>query len=228
MNLLPIFPVVIGKDIINLDSKYKEILKKNILDQEIKNKNINVPSAAWTGDVNNNEYLHKSKIFNELFLKINKKIQLYIDALGYKVENLNIYFQRSWATVSKKSQHIAMHAHLQSHLSFAYYLSLPEGSGKLEFHNERSYNELINGSFSKAELLLNLTKNLNEFNTPNLNFNIKENEIYFFPSKLKHRTTIGNNSEPRISLSSDIVVTLKEDMINTELGMADISNWTKF
>jgi len=228
MNLIPIFPVGIGKDVIELDSNYKLELINNVINQEKLNK-INIDAqSSWTGDTNNNEYLHNIKLYEKLYTQINEKLKIYIRSLGYKEESLNIYFERSWATVSRNTQQIALHAHLQSHISFAYYLSLPTGSGNLEFYNDRSYNELINGTFSKPKLLLELTTNLNQYNAPSIQINIQENEIYFFPSKLKHRTTVGDNTEPRISMSSDIVVTLKKERNNTELGMADIANWKKF
>jgi uncharacterized protein (TIGR02466 family) len=226
MELYSIFPVAIGKDVINLNATYKSLLINNIQEQEEKNKSNT--DRVWTGDENNNEYLHNENLFNSLYVQINEKIQSYITSLGYNPQDFSIYFQRSWATVSRISQKILLHSHQQSHLSFAYYLSLPEGSGNLEFNNDRSYMEIINGSFDKPELLLKLTKNLNSFNAPNVTIGIKEDEIYIFPSKLKHKTNPGSNTMPRISLSSDIVITLNENFKNTEAGMADISNWKKF
>tara|TARA_B110000503_G_C6977887_1_gene341965 strand:+ start:92 stop:775 length:684 start_codon:yes stop_codon:yes gene_type:complete len=227
MNIIPIFPSAIGRDKIILETDYKSKLIENILEQEEKNKNTK-SDKAWTGDVNNNEYLHNEKLFENLYLQINEKIKNYIKNIGYKNDYINIHFQRSWATVSKTSQDISFHAHLQSHLSFAYYLTFPEGSGKLEFSNERSYNEMINGSFKSKELLKMLTSELNIFNAPNATLPVQEDEIYIFPSKLKHGTHPGTNAKPRISLSSDIVLTLSEGLKNTEMGMADISKWRKF
>ncbi len=123
MAIIPIFPVGIGKDIIELDSNYKLQLINNVIDQENLYK-INIDDkSSWTGDTNNNEYLHNIKLYEKLYLQINEKLKIYIQLLGYKEENLNIYFQRSWATVSRNVQQIALHAHLQSHISFAYYLS---------------------------------------------------------------------------------------------------------
>jgi uncharacterized protein (TIGR02466 family) len=227
MNIISLFPVGIAKDVILIDEKYKLQLINEILNHQKKNQQEKT-NAAWTGDVNNNEYLHNNKLFSALYEKINQVVIKYIKLIGYKTENINIYFQRSWATISNNSQNIFLHAHLQSHLSFAYYLSFPEGSGKLEFHNDRSFNEIVNGAFDKPELLKSITNNFNAFNAPNASVDVKENEIYIFPSKLKHKTKPGSNQKPRISLSSDIIVTLNENMKSTEMGMADITHWKKF
>ena len=44
-------------------------------------------------------------------------------------ENLDIYYQRSWATYTENEQSINFHTHSQSNISFAYYLLKPPNSG---------------------------------------------------------------------------------------------------
>ena len=67
--------------------------------------------------------------FVPLFEKIAAAVKLYSIGLGIQPERLNFYFQRSWATVSREGQRIFEHAHLQSHISFAYYLQKPIDGG---------------------------------------------------------------------------------------------------
>ena len=43
-----------------------------------------------------------------------------MEALQVDHNQLEIFIQRSWATISKEKENIALHKHLQSHLSFAY------------------------------------------------------------------------------------------------------------
>jgi len=227
MPLLSFFPTGIYKEKIILDKKYKKQLVDSILNQE-KTKPNKSKNKAWLGDEYGDEYLHNNKLFNILYENISKLIKSYLDTMGYNEKSLNIYFQRSWATISRNSQNISMHTHMQSHLSYAYYLLLPEGSGKLEFSNERSYNEIISGSHIKAKLLEKITNKLTHHNSPNIVCSIEEDEIYIFPSKLKHGTHPGTNSDPRISLSSDIILALNENINNTEMGIPDITFWKKY
>ena len=37
-------------------------------------------------------------------------------------EQIDVFMSRSWATISDNKEAIAKHQHLQSHVSFAYYL----------------------------------------------------------------------------------------------------------
>ena len=53
---------------------------------------------------------------------IKKKIQIYLDFLKIDKDQIETYIQRSWATISVGSEVISKHQHLQSHLSFSYYL----------------------------------------------------------------------------------------------------------
>ena len=79
-------------------------------------------SESWTGDTQGFEYLHKNKVFDKLFDEIKKKIILYLNFLKVDQEQIDIFMSRSWATISNNKEAIAKHQHLQSHISFAYYL----------------------------------------------------------------------------------------------------------
>ena len=227
MPLLSFFPVGIYKQKITLDNEYKQQLIYSILDQEKKNPN-KYKNKAWLGDEHGDEFLHNNKLFYNLYSIISAEIKSYLNSMSYNEKLLNVYFQRSWATISRNTENISMHTHMQSHVSFAYYLSLPEGSGKLEFSNERSYNEIISGTNIKAKLLETITNKLSHHNSPNVVCTVEEDEIYIFPSKLKHGTHPGTNMAPRISLSSDVILSLNENIHHTEMGTPDISYWKKF
>ena len=69
---------------------------------------------------------------------------------------------------------------------------------------------------------------MNSFNATSANVHAEEGGIIIFPSKTEHSTLIGTNEKPRISISADVVLTLKEDIEHTETGMTDITKWKKF
>ena len=69
---------------------------------------------------------------------------------------------------------------------------------------------------------------MNPLNTTAMNLHAEENGIIIFPSKTEHSTLVGTNEKPRISISADVVLTLKEEIKNTETGLTDITKWKKF
>ena len=71
----------------------------------------------------------------------------YIKKFGFNTNKINIYFQRAWATVSRKNQNISSHDHPQSHISFAYYLKKSKLDGGITFIDNHKHNEFIKNSF---------------------------------------------------------------------------------
>ena len=57
-----------------------------------------------------------------IFLLRLKKYIDYLEHLAIDISQLDIFIQRSWATISFGTETIAKHKHMQSHISFAYYL----------------------------------------------------------------------------------------------------------
>jgi hypothetical protein len=118
------FPLSILQDQIKLTDVEKidlindiRIMKDNSQNSEYK-----LNQASWTGDTQGYEYIYDNPKFNNLFLEIKKKIEIYLDFLKVDKDQIETYIQRSWATISVGSEVISKHQHLQSHLSFAYYL----------------------------------------------------------------------------------------------------------
>ncbi len=124
MKIHNFFPLSIFQDKINLDKGEKNILINKIKDMKNNSKNskYKVNDASWTGDTQGHEYLHKDLNFNNLFVKINEKIENYLDFLKVDKNQIETYISRSWATISSGKEVISKHQHLQSHVSFAYYL----------------------------------------------------------------------------------------------------------
>ena len=56
------------------------------------------------------------------FLEVKKNINEYLEQLAIDKNQIDIFIQRSWATISHGNETIAKHKHMQSHISFAYYL----------------------------------------------------------------------------------------------------------
>ena len=115
------FPLSVLKAKIELSEEQKKKMLDEIFKMEKKSSNIEYKNqtSSWTGDTQGFEYIHNNPLFDDFFIEVKKKIIEYLDSLQVDYEQLNIFIQRSWATISKSMESIALHKHLQSHLSFA-------------------------------------------------------------------------------------------------------------
>ena len=67
----------------------------------------------------------------------------------------------------------------------------------------------------------------NKRNTPNIDLHVSEDDIIIFPSKIKHSTIPNKTENPRISISGDIVIMLKNSFGHERL-MPHYQNWQIF
>ena len=77
------------------------------------------------------------------------------------------------------------------------------------------------------KLKLGLLKDVTNRNTPNIDLQIEEDDIVIFPSKTKHATIANKSENPRISISGDISIMLK-DSLGHERLMPHYNNWQPF
>jgi hypothetical protein len=122
-----------------------------------------------------------------------------------------MYIQRSWATISVGSEVISKQQHLQSHLSFAYYLKKNIEDSNFAIYDDDKKNEFIPGLFgSKTLVQKKLIKEISFATATRIALDVKEDDIVIFPSKTPHSTDqIKTNSE-RISISGDVIFVAKD------------------
>ena len=198
-----------------------------IFDMEKKSKNdvYKNQTSSWTGDTQGFEYIHNNPIFKDFFIEVKKVIIEYLEALEVDHEQLDIFVQRSWATISKEKENIALHKHLQSHLSFAYYLKKKESDSNLLFIDDVKHNEFLPGLFlSPSSNNRQVIKKRNISNTAAIVFDAKEGEIVIFPSKTSHQTQPNIENNNRISISADIFIVSKDSQ-NLEHLVTPFKNW---
>ena len=120
---------------------------------------------------------------------------------------------------------IALHKHLQSHLSFAYYLKKADTDSNLLFIDETKHNEFLPGLFlSPTSNKKQIIKKRNISNTAAIVFDAKEDEIVIFPSKTPHQTQPNIKNNDRVSISADIFITSKNSE-NLEHLVTPFQNW---
>tara|TARA_R110001592_G_scaffold1059_4_gene6309 strand:+ start:212 stop:886 length:675 start_codon:yes stop_codon:yes gene_type:complete len=164
--------------------------------------------------------LHTDKRFTELYNEITKVIKGCLLAQKYNLDLFEIYITKSWATLSIKDQHIAYHRHMSSHFSFVYYpqayeqgnlFLLDDDAHKVGLNipkREPYFTEWDQNNYSKAE------------------YPAETGNIIIFPSMMFHETGKNNKEKPRISISGDILLTMKKG-IKSEHNIPSPTTWKK-
>ena len=227
MNVFNLFPLTVLKETISIEEEEREKLVNAIKKMKETNNEKNYSSYAWTGDTNGHEFLFSNKLFKNLSNQISKFIVEYLQTLEINTDLLDIYYQRSWATFTENEQSINFHTHSQSNISFAYYLLKPEGSGGIIFKSNELQNEVAKNIFTSSKLEKSLINKPNAYNSDRSMFDLEQDSIIIFPSKTLHATAPNKSGHPRISISGDVSIMLKESK-GFEHLMPNFSNWTKF
>ena len=186
MRVLNIFPLSIfcNKIILTDEKKKKMINEIRKMKENSKQVDYKKKGDAWTGDTQGFENLQKNKNFDEFFTEVKKNIHQYLEHLKIDVNQLDIFIQRSWATISYGNETIPKHKHMQSHISFAYYLKKNSNDANLMIFDEVVRNEVIPGLFgSLTAFKRKILKELNVLNASQYTINVKEDDINLFPSK---------------------------------------------
>ena len=223
-SFIDLFALSVYRRQLEIDPDYRAQLSRRVLEMECPQPE---SESAWLGDTAGFEFLFREAEFTSLFSSIGDAVRSYTDALGLNNDRLSFYFQRSWATVSREGQRIFEHAHQQSHLSFAYYLQKPADGGGIYFSVAQHPNEFAAGLFTLSKEELQIIKQPNDRTLNRMYVEPEEGEILIFPSKTLHSTAPNMTAEPRISISADVVVTLK-DSSGHETLMPAIENWQQF
>lgn len=227
MKIFNLFPLTVLQNKIILEDNERNILIKEIKkmrDEQIEEKKSNY---AWTGDTKGHEFLFSNELFKNLSKKISNVIIDYLKTLSINTNYLDIYYQRSWATFTDNEQSINFHTHSQSNISFAYYLLKPPNSGGIIFRSNELQNEIAKNIFTNSKLEKSLIDKANPYNSDRSMFDLDQDSIIVFPSKTPHATVPNKSGLPRISISGDISIMLK-DSKGFEHLMPNFSNWKKF
>ena len=229
MNLINLFPLTLLKDKINISDEEKALMINEIrnMKKNSKNTDYQTKTNAWTGDTQGYEFIHKNVKFQNLFNEITKRIWEYLNCVEIDTKLIDLYIQRSWATISERNERIKKHRHFQSHISFAFYLKKNKQDSNLVMFDESYKNEIMPGIFrSDTALQKGIVKKMNPYNVTQAIVNVEEKDIIIFPSKTIHSTQPTESNDERISISADIVCIAKDSNL-LEMGMPPLNEWTK-
>jgi uncharacterized protein (TIGR02466 family) len=223
------FPLSILQDQIKLtdEEKINLINDIRIMKNNSQNYDYKLNKASWTGDTQGYEYIYNNPKFSNLFEEIKKKIQIYLDVLKIDKDQIETYIQRSWATISVDSEVISKHQHLQSHLSFSYYLKKNKEDANFIIYDDEKKNEFIPGLFGSRTLVQKkIIKEVTLTTATRVSLDIREDDIVIFPSKTPHSTDQIKTNAERISISGDIVF-LAKNTNSIEHLTPNFKNWKK-
>jgi len=164
--------------------------------------------------------LHLDKRFNKLFKEIESGIKGALLMQNYDMNLFEAYITKAWATYSTKDQFISYHRHMSSHYSFVYY-PYAEEQGNLFFLDDEAHKVGLNiprrdPYFSKWD----------NTNFAKAEYPAATGNLVVFPSMIFHETGKNLKEEPRISISGDIMITMKEG-IKSEHNIPSPSTWKK-
>ena len=206
--IIDLFPLSVMTDQVLLPTNEKKEIINYIFKIEKETKNINkISGDAWVGDRKGYEYILKKPEMHNLAKLIGEKIKAYVEMLNLNTSKVQIFVQRSWATITRTNENIQMHSHDQSNISFAYYPLKPEKSGDISFFCQHHQNEIANGLFHQDAIQLNILNTINQRNAQTIDIDVKEDCIVIFPSKTKHATK-PNLTQNEIKFSCDPILPL--------------------
>ncbi len=227
MKALNLFPLTIAQDIIVIDEHERTILINEIEKMQSTNKKTNKSIYAWTGDTKGYEFIFSNNIFKNLSKQISTSIIKYLELFEINTDLLDIFYQRSWATYTNNEENINFHTHSQSNISFAYYLLKPNNSGGIIFRSNELQNEIAKNIFTSSKIDKSLINKPNAYNSDKSVFDLEQDGIIIFPSKTPHATMPNKSGKPRISISGDVTIMLK-DSKGFEHLMPNFKKWKKF
>ena len=221
-----LFPVLIGEASNDLHAEMKPRLESaamNYLDED-------GFSSEQTGHVD----LHLDPEFEALMQFATLAAKEYMATHMFHPDTFDYNIVKTWMNIIKEEGN-PRHAHGDAHLSFVYYVNIPESfSTGITFHNYQERYEPFSGCITH-----NNPQEWNVFNSYAWSFPAKEGNLLIFPSRLQHHVDgTGNGKrtavkslidlqESRVSIAGDIVLTYKEKAAK-HLGLQPIQNWRVF
>lgn len=164
--------------------------------------------------------LHQDKRFEQLYSELSEVIHNCLLSQKYNLDLFDVYITKSWATLSTKEQHIAYHRHMSSHFSFVYYPQAHE-QGNLFLLDDDAHKVGLN--IPKRDPYFT---EWNQINYGKTEYPAETGNVIIFPSMIFHETGQNNKEDPRISISGDIMLTMKKG-IKSEHNIPSPSTWKK-
>jgi hypothetical protein len=210
MNLITFSPLAIGQSKI-------EGYRENLIEW-YKDHSFDYTNGMTTGELNGKVLVHKDERYHSFFEQVVKKTKEYLDQFYFDHTMFDFNITKTWYALCDKQFDIPFHYHSCSHISFVYYLDV-QSNDPLIFQVDNP-NEWFGDAFS-------FTKEKTNLNSWRYGVQPQNEDILFFPGKIKHGT-ITSRDYVRMSIAGDILLTLKENILDYESGMLPTNYWKTY
>ena len=176
--------------------------------------------------------IHTEESAAPMMMEITKHIKnFYLNVLGLK-DIFDVYHTKTWLSRSRSGEGlIPTHIHSPSHISYVYYLNVPEGSPHLTFIDIKNVNEVFTSCFESYPDEDTFMNGYTFESTKTYSIESTEGTICIFPSKTPHGTDSVSEvfSDERLAISGDCIITLKEsERMKYSVGHINPKYWRRY
>lgn len=180
-----------------------------------------------------NPLIHLEESLDPLFNHIIDHAKTYVSDVLKCKDIFNYVITKTWLSRARDTEsQIKWHIHSTSHISFCYYLNMPDNAHSIKFSNPHHTNSLFLAMMVNNEKFeeRNMVKEYCDENAESFFFVPPEGHVAMFPSKLSHCTEamIDDFNGERLALVGDITLTLKEEHLHYSMGYIDPKYWKMY
>jgi uncharacterized protein (TIGR02466 family) len=232
-----IFPttIYVGKmeNHVNNKQEFYKVYPKFDFNQIKFNKENRTRTVNTVSENEGNPLIHLEENLDQLFGEICDHIKNYTRNTLRLKDIFDIVITKSWLSRAREyDQQIPWHIHSTSHISFVYYLNIPEDSHSLEFSNEHAGNAIFSSLFydDPSGKKYNMVEEHNEINSEIFYLTPQEGNVVIFPSKQPHSTgsTSSTFKGERLAIVGDVSLILKEEFLSYSYGYIHEKYWKKY
>ena len=179
------------------------------------------------GEQHGQNKLHLDDDLDGLYQFIIKSVNEYLKSLNLNTDNFYLVIAKSWMSFVNENNGVPSHNHSDHHLSFTYYMEVPEDSCDVIcfYDDRRNTNEPFYGAFNPNIGSPPNSFGENMYNSLNYTLKIKEGQLCVFPSKLDHSVPKSNFKKERKCIAGDLLLVYKNPNNNNPWGLYTPDNW---
>jgi uncharacterized protein (TIGR02466 family) len=185
MNITPIFANLLIQDNINLDNdklvQFAHKIKINTDGRSFTNR------GGWQS-----RFVELEPEVQGLISEINDRLDSLRQVIKFK-KNTKLKVESMWININLPYSYNISHVHPGSYISGAYYVSVPENSGNIEFKHPSNLQPIFTPRDSLEEY--------NAFNSSKWVITPSSSQLIMFPSWLEHGVSQNLSDEARISIA---------------------------
>lgn len=196
-------------------------------DKIIFNKKYSYLQFYEVGEQNGQNKTHHDVEMQRFYEFVVKSANEYLKCLNINTDNFYLVVAKSWMSFVNKNNGVPIHNHSDHHLSFTYYIDVPEGSCDVICFsdNKRNTNEPFYGAFNPNIGNPPNSFGENAYNSLNYTLKIKEGSLCIFPSKLDHYVPQSNFKQERKCIAGDLLLIYKDSNNKNPWGLYTPDNW---